>query len=356
MKHFKRILSAVLTLILLFGTVSVGVEGFSGLFATQASAVDTETLRENADGSFRILQLSDIQDNSYLSAKAFATIRLAVRKYNPNLIVLTGDNVLFCNGDDVFRTTVDSLVNEFVDASGNKIPFAVTFGNHDYEVNYHDENKTKKISLKEQYEYYLSKGAVKLAQDGLDTSSVSAETSDNSATLWGTGYLDVYTNDGSKVARRVVLLNTGSYDENNRDYFARVGCNVETQQEESYAKVVSAVNAWTNAKNSANETIKCIVYQHIALQEVYLGDSPATSILTKPTVAGSITHACYKYINNYDVRGTDPDTDPTLAKRKQYVVTTKNPTLTGTFDEAPKSSYNSTKDLFLALAKDNVIG
>lgn len=335
---------------MIVGTLLTGVEGFGGLFSAKVRGA-AETLRENADGSFRILQLSDIQDNNYLSAKAFATIRLSIRKYNPDLIVLTGDNILHCNGDDVFRKTVDSFVDEFKDASGNKIPFAVTFGNHDYEVNYHDEEKTQKISLKEQYEYYLSKGAVRLTQDGLDTSGVSSATSDNSATLWGTGYIDIYTNDGSKVARRVILLNTGSYDEDNRSYFGRVGYNVETQREENYEKVVSAANNWTNAINGAGEKIKCIVYQHIPLQEVYLGDSPETSILTKPTVPGSITHACYKYINN-DIITVNPEGEG----RRQYVATTKNPTMTGTFVEAPQSSYNSTKDLFLALAKDNVIG
>lgn len=352
MKKLRRFLSVVLSLIMIIGTMVTGFGGFSGLFAAKASGAYTEALRENADGSFRILQLSDIQDNSYLSAKAFATIRLAVRRYNPNLIVLTGDNVLHCGGDDVFHRTVDSIVDEFRDASGNPIPFAVTFGNHDYEVNYHDEEMTQRISLREQYEYYLSKGAVRLNQDGLDTSGVSSA-SDNSATLWGTGYIDVYTNDGSKVARRVILLNTGSYDNDviNRTKFARVGYNVETGLEESFANVVSAVNTWTNAVNGTGEKIKCIVYQHIALQEVYLGDSPETSILTKPTVSDSITHACYNHINNNTIT-----VNPEGEGRRQYVVSTNNPTLTGTFDEAPKCSYNSTKELFKAVAKDNVIG
>lgn len=354
MKKFKKILSAFLSVIMIVSTMVAGFDGFIGVFSAKAADGEyTEALKENADGSFRILQLSDIQDNSYLSAKAFATIRLAVRRYNPNLIVLTGDNILHCNGDDVFQKTIDSITDEFVDAEGNKIPFAVTFGNHDYEVNYHDEDQTQKISLKDQYEYYLSKGAVRLNQNGLDTSAVSSSTSDNSATLWGTGYVDVYTNDGSKVARRVILLNTGSYDNDiiNRNKFARVGYNVETGEEESYANVVSAVNTWTNAVNSAGEKIKCTVYQHIALQEVYLGDSPEVSILTKPTVSGSITHACYNHINNNTIT-VNPDGEG----RRQYVVSTKNSTLTGDFDEAPKCSYSSTKDLFKALAKDNVIG
>jgi len=352
MRNFKRVISVALCIIMIVSTMSTGVEALGGLFSMNTSSSNSEILKENEDGSFRILQFSDIQDNSYLSAKAFATIRLAVRKYNPNLIVLTGDNVLNCKGEDVFHTTIDSLVDEFIDANGNKIPFAVTFGNHDYEVNYLDENKSKKISLREQYEYYLSKGAVNLSQNGLDTSAVTTA-EDNSATLWGTGYVDVYTNDGLKVAKRVILLNTGSYDNDmtNRNRFARVGYNVETGEEESYSNIVSAVNMWTNAQNSAGEKIECIIYQHIALQEIYLGDTPATSVLTKPTVPGSITHACYNHINN-DTIYINPEGEG----RRQYVVSTNNPTLTGVFDEAPKCSYNSTEDLFKAVAKDNVIG
>lgn len=353
MGKLKKILAVMLSLIIMAGTVNISFEGLSCIFAVKATGAYTGTLKENSDGSFRILQFSDIQDNSYLSAKAFATIRLAVRRYNPNLIVLTGDNILQCNGDDVFRTTVDCFVNEFKDANGNAIPFAVTFGNHDYEVNYHDAQKTQNISLKEQYEYYLSKGALELKQNGLDTSGVASASSDNSATLWGTGYIDIFTNDGSDVARRVILLNTGSYDNDviYRNKFARVGYNVETGREESYANVVSAVNSWTDAVNGAGEKIKCTVFQHIALQEVYLGDSPENSILTKPTVSGSITHACYSQINNNTIT-----VDPQSSGRRQYVVSTTNPTLTGTFDEAPKCSYNSTRDLFIALAKDNVNG
>jgi len=342
MKKVKKVLSILLAVIMTVGTTSVGFEGFGGLFASEASGAYEQPLKENADGSFRILQFSDIQDNNYLSAKSLATIRLAIRRYNPNLIVLTGDNVINCYGDDVYQRSVDGIINEFKDSSGNAIPFAVTFGNHDYEVNYHDENKSKKISLREQYEYYLSKGAISLNQTGLDTSAVSSATSDNSATLWGTGYIDVYTNDGSKVARRVILLNTGSYDGGSSKY-ARVGYNVETNAEESYSNVVNAVNTWTNATNSASEKIKCVVYQHIAMQEIYLGDSPATSILTAPTVTGVPTHYCHSNINNSGITG-------------QYVKSTKNSTVKGIYDEAPKCSYNSTKDLYKALAKDNVLG
>ena len=136
MKNFRKILSAVLSAMLIVSTVIAGFNGLAGLSDAKAAGGGyTGTLKENADGSFRILQFSDIQDNSYLSAKAFATIRLAVRRYNPNLIVLTGDNILHCDGDNVFQTTVDSFINEFKDASGNPIPFAVTFGKHDYEAN-----------------------------------------------------------------------------------------------------------------------------------------------------------------------------------------------------------------------------
>ena len=70
MKNYKRVLSVVLSVIMTVGTMLTGVEDFSNLFAAKASGAYTEALRENEDGSFRILQLSDIQDNSYLSAKA----------------------------------------------------------------------------------------------------------------------------------------------------------------------------------------------------------------------------------------------------------------------------------------------
>ena len=51
------------------------------------------TLRFRDDGTFRILQVSDIQDGPHVNEDTLQLIGDAVREADPDLVVLTGDQI-----------------------------------------------------------------------------------------------------------------------------------------------------------------------------------------------------------------------------------------------------------------------
>ena len=78
------------------------------------------------NNEIKILQISDTQFASIEEApKALDIMQQAVDKSNPDMIVLTGDNI----NDNSKAETVEYLV-EFMDSF--QLPWALVFGNHDY--------------------------------------------------------------------------------------------------------------------------------------------------------------------------------------------------------------------------------
>jgi len=98
------------------------------LFSSGAMSQGKADIRFNAQGKFKIVQFTDIH-LSYNTTKAdsvITLIRTVLEEENPDLIVVTGDIV--CS-DNTMMTWLQ-LTKVFIDA---KIPWAVTFGNHDDE-------------------------------------------------------------------------------------------------------------------------------------------------------------------------------------------------------------------------------
>ncbi|WP_320051878.1 metallophosphoesterase family protein [uncultured Acetobacteroides sp.] len=85
-------------------------------------------LRFGASRKFKIVQLTDlhIKWQDHRSDSAFACIRNVVEAEKPDLIMLTGDIIYSSPATDNMRSVL-----QFV--SSFKIPFALTFGNHDHE-------------------------------------------------------------------------------------------------------------------------------------------------------------------------------------------------------------------------------
>ena len=57
------------------------------------STVGIMSLRFNSDGTFRVLQMADIQDGPDVREDTIRLIDAAIRKAHPDLIVLTGDQI-----------------------------------------------------------------------------------------------------------------------------------------------------------------------------------------------------------------------------------------------------------------------
>ena len=309
-----------------------------------ANAQANETkLCVNRDGEFRILQIADLQDyfrpeedprgaiNVYF--REMNTIRLAVAREHPDLIVLTGDNIYGAkgtleNGMTVFEYSVKKIVESF-----GGVPFVVTFGNHDEESNSFDNAGEDRLTEAQQAAIYERCGALLLTND-----IVPGDESENSTAKYGTGYVDIFDPTGTTVVQRVILINSGTYENKRRpSQYGKPGINAVTYTDEcnDYEKVVAAVDRWTD-----DAAVKCIAFQHIPLQELYGGDSDETRLLIH-------SDAGYRSPNTCDGSGITG----------KYARSTQNPTVTGEYNEYAGCSFANTNALFNALAdKPNVVG
>ena len=85
-------------------------------------------LKFNKNGEFKIVQFTDIHFQYHNPASAIALKRIneVLDAERPDLVVFTGDVVYAAPADTAMRTVLAY-------ASSRKLPFAVTFGNHDNE-------------------------------------------------------------------------------------------------------------------------------------------------------------------------------------------------------------------------------
>lgn len=93
--------------------------------ATLAYAQD---LRFNANGKFKIIQFTDVHYifNDSRAEVAIERINEVLSAENPDLVMFTGDIIYGKPAEEGMRTVLEQV-------SKRKIPFAVTFGNHDDE-------------------------------------------------------------------------------------------------------------------------------------------------------------------------------------------------------------------------------
>lgn len=113
--------------------------------------IENENTLSTDEEEIKILQLTDVQFSSYTGgAIAFHTAKKVIEKTKPDLIVLTGDNVTKMAN----KGHVKALI-KFMDSF--KIPWALVYGNHDYEAIVSIE---KQSELYENSEYCIFKRGV----------------------------------------------------------------------------------------------------------------------------------------------------------------------------------------------------
>ncbi len=87
-----------------------------------------------SNGTFKIMQIADIQEDYPVNPDTVKLITLALEKEKPDLVVLTGDQIQAysaCYIKDGERK-VSEVINSFLTPIEERnIPFCVTFGNHD---------------------------------------------------------------------------------------------------------------------------------------------------------------------------------------------------------------------------------
>ncbi|MBR5437957.1 MAG: phosphoesterase, partial [Clostridia bacterium] len=100
----KKILSLILSMLMLMTCFSVSASAKKG---------DENILKFNKDGKFTILNISDIQDGYPLNPLARDYIEKTLDKVNPDLVVLTGDNI---SGYDIpEKEDAEKAIREYMD-------------------------------------------------------------------------------------------------------------------------------------------------------------------------------------------------------------------------------------------------
>lgn len=166
--------------------------GKDKLQAIQRTLESKHTLKFH-DGKFKIVIFSDTHSDV---KKAPKYIKAIVDKEKPDLVMITGDIILY-KTMETCRSDMDKLFKYLDD---KKIPWAQVYGNHDVEYSKTMSIKELKGNVQALYEshpYNVSKAGPK------DISGV------------GNYVLPVYSSDGKKIAMTVWGLDSNMYLENN---------------------------------------------------------------------------------------------------------------------------------------------
>lgn len=312
----------------------------------------TNSLRFREDGSFRVLQMADVQDGPDVLPDTIRLIREAIRKADPDLVVFTGDQIrgydpayidtfLRRRGeqpgarvravteveaklrgikrqlvkDDAHKDdahpdvpTLDELMDEtrakvrrtfngflgpVVEAG---VPFAATYGNHDFQCG---------ILADEQDDIYREFPGCLNPADSLEP---------------GTFALPIESSDGSgRVAMSVMMVNSGDYatesgepgapKERDAQYPAYVANSrgLDLADSDGYGTPTPEAIDWLKSvqvelgrRNGDGKPVPAIAFQHIPPQEFYdcLKEVPAW---TPNAVEGARTHAGHCYVLNHEV-------------------------------------------------------
>lgn len=300
-------------------------------------------LRFHEDGTFRVLQMADIQDGPEVKADTIRLIREAVRRAQPDLVVLTGDQIrgygpeyidtfLRRRGEepgarvrlitqveagiesakrrvagasdeasvpasfpdpmeatrDKVRRTFAAFLAPVVEAG---VPFAATYGNHDFQCG---------VLPEEQDDMYRELPGCLNPEDSLEP---------------GTFALPVEASDGSgRAAMAVMMVNSGDYADKDtpaeRDaqypLYAANPRGLDLADADGYGTPSDEAIAWLERAprelgeaNGDGRPVPSIAFQHIPPQEFYdcLKEVPAW---TPNAVEGARTHAGHCYVLDHD--------------------------------------------------------
>ena len=230
----KKIISVLLCIVMVLS-----------LSAVCAGAKVGDKLSFNKDGKFRIMQISDLQDDEILNGVAKAFVKKAVEKEKPDLIVLTGDNTagyackvgIKAIDDSLSRQAIKQYMSIFEEAG---VPVAMVYGNHD-----DDDTLTTKEDLMEMYQKYDC------------FVSYDAEPA-----LYGCGThnLPIYASDGSgKVMFNLWLIDSNTYDEEKGGYDY-----VHPDQIAWYEKTEAELT-----KANGGTPVPSMTFQHIIVDEIW---------------------------------------------------------------------------------------
>ena len=222
-----------------------------GMLIPSFAADTTEKLQFDKDGNFRIMQISDIQDGTVLTPATKKFLKEVVIEAQPDLIVLTGDNISAGSATvgikaidlQLVKYGISNYMSVFEEIG---IPVAVVFGNHDAE---------KIVTKEEQMEFYTAYDCCIAVDEG--------------KALYGCGTYNVpvySSKDASKVAYNLWMIDSNMYDEDGYDH-------VHKDQLDWYVKTSNELK-----EQNGGKIVPSMMFQHIVVKEIYdiISEVPAT--------------------------------------------------------------------------------
>lgn len=211
-------------------------------------------LQFRADGTFHILQLTDIHlvdpemdddpDRSIPEAnekKALFVMQSCIEQTKPDLVVMTGD-IISGYWEELTYNYLYTIIRKICSVFEKyNVPFALVFGNHDSELNAHREI---------QMTMYL--------ESPLCYGSLNAE----DMTGCGTYNLPVLSSDGTHKAYNLWLIDSNDYDRDQAGKFQKGYDYVHEDQIAWYEKTSAALRA-----ENCGEPLPSILFQHIPVEQ-----------------------------------------------------------------------------------------
>lgn len=229
MKKFARFISLALVVLMAFGMANVGLAG------DIKGSESNDVIRFGSDGKLKIMHITDSHITSNNADASMWLIGKALDKEQPDVAVVTGDNINPGEGWEKVQEFVDRYMELF---ESRGIPVAVTFGNHDSETGLFTRDQ-----LLERYNRF----SCSLARADVQPLSGS-----------GTYFVPVY---GSK--DNSVKFNLWVFDSNDYDAAGNYSC-VQKDQVDWY-KATSDMLKIANG----GEKVYSFAFQHIIVPEIY---------------------------------------------------------------------------------------
>ncbi len=273
----KKLLSIILVFVLTFSMCTVA-------FA-QGNA---DELKFNSDGKFKIMQMNDIQDTNNFNSLTKEFMEKAIAQENPDLVVVVGDMLsdtfLFANEEKIEATL--RTIAEIFEASNT--PFAVTFGNHDHDLE-------DIVSLEKMIEIFKSYDCF-MYNEGCDA---------------GTYNLPILNSTGTGYALNVYLMDTNNKVDGEYD-------GVRPNQVQWYKDTSNALK-----RQNFGKVVPSVLFQHIPTKEMYQFAQEVDFTQCNEAIYNQDTNKWYKLdtskiISDYAVLGEAPATEPLDKVTGQY--------------------------------------
>ena len=226
----KKVISVLLALVMVFACS-----------ATAFAAPELPILRFDENGEFKILHITDCQDVYPANQTMVQFITHCLNKYDPDLVVLGGDNCVDDTGN--IEKAIAEIAKIFVD---NETYFTLVFGNHDREGG-RGENDVL-LSY-----YQKAGGKYCLAYDQVP-----------SLTGVATHNLPIFASDSLDVAYNLYMFDSGTSGYSDPDRSGQEGYDCVHEDQVNWFKTTNSAYTLLNG----GEVIPSMAFQHIIVGEI----------------------------------------------------------------------------------------